>query len=362
MTTHAAASFRLTDLLVFAPFALSALALFWSDSRSDDENTKGVRALKKENYEEARAAFSRAIDKATDKNYLNAEAYLNLGLTRDKAGAPLQALKAYFFISKNLDRGREKFESFFNQGELSGRLGAKEAALVKYQQALDFKTDEQKIKENIEALFLSEKEKRGGSGQNGAHDPTKKGGGGQGNGSEESRNAAGGDSSPQEKGNTEGRGAAGAEKPDSFDNAENFGGGGQEQNRPEEERQGRTEKNPAGPNENDESKPAPGEAPEETAQNKGGGGPEAETGRNGEAQAPKGAETNGAKASASGGGKRNGSSLEAEGGRKKRSGAFEGAAGKAILDSLEKQEIDVRRRLFRQKTLQKRRRPGGKDW
>ena len=335
MKAPSSAALRLTDFLVFAPFALSALGLFLSDSHSDDENSKGLRAFRKKNYEEARAAFSRAIDKATDKNYLNAEACLNLGLARDKAGAPLQALKAYFFVSENFSGGRKGFESLFNQGELNGRLGLKEAALLKYQQALDFETDEKKIKENIEALFLPENQKSGEGGKKGPHDSAKKPGAEEESLSKEKN----GDSSPQTKEESAGPAAGGrSEKPDSSDNAEDKASNDKkEQNMPKEQ-QGRAEGNPDG-----QSGKAGG--PEEDTS--GAGGSETEPGGGGNETSSE--TTVGAKG---------------EGAGKRRRGAFEEAPARAILDSLEQQETDVRRRIYRQKNLREKRRrpPGGKDW
>ena len=148
----------LKDFIVFLPFVLLAVFLIgihFFFASPLNHNNQGVKFLKKKDFESAIEAFSRAID----KTYFNPSPQLNLALSYDLHNKPLKALDIYSSTSKKF-KGLTQFYSHFNQGELKGRLGKTEEALESYQAALEFHREEKKIKENIEWLFFKNEKKK----------------------------------------------------------------------------------------------------------------------------------------------------------------------------------------------------------
>lgn len=148
----------LKDFIVFLPFFLFTVLLigiYFFFASPLNHNNQGVNFLKKKDFESAIEAFSLAID----KTYFNPSPQLNLALSYDLYNKPLKALDIYSSISKKF-KGLTQFYSYFNQGELKGRLGKTEEALENYQAALEFHREEKKIKENIEWLFSKNKKKK----------------------------------------------------------------------------------------------------------------------------------------------------------------------------------------------------------
>ena len=144
----------LSDFAVFLPFLFLLAVLIFIEiflTNSLDDNSKGVRLFKNKDFSLAAEAFSRAID----KNYLHSFAHLNLALSQDLSNSPVKALNIYSFVSKKFKQ-LAKFYAHFNQGELNGRLGKIKEALKQYQSALEFQIKTAQIKENIEYLFLSQ--------------------------------------------------------------------------------------------------------------------------------------------------------------------------------------------------------------
>ena len=144
----------LRDFAIFLPFVFLSVILIFIDiffSAPWDDNSKGVTFLKNKDFSSAVEAFSQVID----KNYLHSFAHLNLALSQDLSNNPVKALNIYSFVSKNF-KGLAKFYGHFNQGELNGRLGKLKETLEQYQSALEFQIKTVQIKENIEYLFLSQ--------------------------------------------------------------------------------------------------------------------------------------------------------------------------------------------------------------
>ncbi len=137
-----------------APLLLMAALLALRGAASHPDAARGIKEMKRKNFEAAKEAFFRHLE----KNPLDPYAHLNSALAHDKLNSPLKSLVSYKLISSRFS-GFPGFCAHFNSGELSGRLGLVEEALSSYQSALSFKWERQKIKENIELLFNRESQK-----------------------------------------------------------------------------------------------------------------------------------------------------------------------------------------------------------
>ena len=371
------ADIRIPSVLAFSALVLIVLPLAFVSSR--DDNNQGVRLLNDKNVKEAVSAFQRAID----KNYLHPAAHLNLALSRDLEGDSLKALKIYSFVADTF-KGSIPFYSHFNQGELRGRLGHKARALAGYQAALAFAVETEKIKQNMEWLFLMSQNDQGKAGsdrqnKNGSENQARKGEGG---GSDKKDSDA--DSSP--KGEQNGQNQKDRESESGQEKQ------GQHSQRDQE----------SGEEEKDQDRPDQGSKEGQKNQ-------EAKIGQNENTGGGEGTQKKGQKKSSLESGQSNPSSPEGKddtkdkekpgqpssedplkkeeqdrdsqssiskgklkGARHKESGDKKGAAfsagkildeieTKAILDAIEKQESDIRKRLFQNKS-RRRQRPGEKDW
>ena len=112
---------------------------------------KGVKFFHKKDFIQAHKSFNQALI----KDSFNPWPYMNLALSYDSLNAPDKAFKTYNIVSSHLAEKSKgaAFYSYFNKGELYGRLALLEKALANYQQALEFKYKEKTIKKNIELLF-----------------------------------------------------------------------------------------------------------------------------------------------------------------------------------------------------------------
>ena len=115
----------------------------------------GIRALKDKDFLKANKYFIQNVE----SGFLDSRSFLNLALSYDLLKQPLKALEFYKIVSSNTDKTNAVFFSYFNQGELYGRLGDIEKALENYQSALGFRQKEKEIKTNIELLFKQQNQK-----------------------------------------------------------------------------------------------------------------------------------------------------------------------------------------------------------
>ena len=141
--------FSIWETLIFVfcvIFTLLLLLFFFNDSSL---NTKGIKALKRADFQMAQKYFKQNIEKGS----LNSFSYLNLGLSYDLLNQSLKALEIYEIVSNSKNKDAGAFFSYFNQAELYGRLRNLESALRYYQSAIEFGRKEKEIKTNIELLF-----------------------------------------------------------------------------------------------------------------------------------------------------------------------------------------------------------------
>lgn len=145
---------RLSDgvLLVYPLVMAGSLILFYFYVLFPQFNFKGVHALKNKKPQEALLYFFKDLEKKS----LNPWSHLNVALAYDANQQSLKSLQAYQVVSSQF-KDAPQFFSYFNQGELQGRLGDIPKALHNYQEALEFGLKQKEIKENIELLFQKQK-------------------------------------------------------------------------------------------------------------------------------------------------------------------------------------------------------------
>ena len=127
------------------------LLLYYFNEIESSFTHKGIQFLHEKDFVQARENFNESLIKTP----FNPWSHINLALSYDFLDAPEKAFKAYNIVSFYLAKksAEAAFYSYFNKGELYGRLGYLEKALKNYQQALEFKYKEKTIKKNIELLF-----------------------------------------------------------------------------------------------------------------------------------------------------------------------------------------------------------------
>ena len=125
----------------------------------DSLTHKGIKFLSKKDFTQAQYHFNQALAKKPFDPW----SYMNLALSHDLLHSPDKALKTYHIVSSHLMKKSNSavFYSYFNKGELHGRLGQLEKTLENYQQALEFRYKEKEIKKNIELLFQNNKPTQG---------------------------------------------------------------------------------------------------------------------------------------------------------------------------------------------------------
>lgn len=150
------AYFSSFELLIFILLFLLNLflLLFYFKGMEFSLIHKGIKSLQKKNYVQAQKHF----DQVLAKKPFDPWSYLNIALSHDLLNAPDKALQTYDIVSSSKQSNLAPFFSYFNKGELNGRLGQLEKALENYQQALTFRYKEKEIKQNIELLFRSKKQ------------------------------------------------------------------------------------------------------------------------------------------------------------------------------------------------------------
>ena len=359
----------LPSLLVFLALVFVVVPVVFVSSR--DDNNKGIRFFNDKNLPVAVQAFLRAID----KNYLHPAAHLNLALSRDRENKPLKALKIYSFTSKTFT-GSVRFYSHFNQGELQGRLGDTAEALAEYQAALEFPMETEKTKQNMERLFLlsQNKEKKAGSDRQNKNERENQEQKDKATGSakqEQNKRALNQD---RERDKKEGEGKQSSEQDQQSQSTEaGQNADSAEQDRKEDKKEGEGKQ----PSEQDQQSQF-----SQVGQNTDSSGPDQEAKQNKqqglfskerqntdrqEAGAKEGEkkEQNEESRSIAPTGQSKGA--QPKEGENKRGEAFSKGQGldeietKAILDAIEKQESDIRKRLFQNRS-RRRPRPGEKDW
>ena len=141
-------------------FSLSLfLILFYFKGMGASLTHKGIKSLKKKDFAQAQQHFNQALAKKPFDPW----PYMNMALSYDLLNRPDKALKTYHIVSSQLMKKSNLavFYSYFNKGELNGRLGQLKKALENYQQALKFRYKEKEIKKNIELLFQNNKPSQG---------------------------------------------------------------------------------------------------------------------------------------------------------------------------------------------------------
>ena len=143
--------FREFLFFLFLLFLSLSLFLYYFYEIGSSFTHKGVKSFYKKDFVQAHKNFNQALI----KDPFNSWPYMNLALSYDSLNAPDKAFKTYNIVSSHLAKKSEGavFYSYFNKGELYGRLALLEKALANYQQALEFKYKEKTIKKNIELLF-----------------------------------------------------------------------------------------------------------------------------------------------------------------------------------------------------------------
>ena len=115
---------------------------------------KGLKFFKQKDYVSSSHYFYQLLQ----KDPLDVWSYFNLALNQDKLNNKEQALETYqkpiFLVFPHSKQDLSwMFYSYFNRGELNGRLGRIDVALKSYQNALRFKKHQKKVKTNIELLL-----------------------------------------------------------------------------------------------------------------------------------------------------------------------------------------------------------------
>ena len=134
--------------------ALSLIFLWLYLSGYSVLNNKGIKAFRRQEFSQAQLFFQQALAEKPFEYW----SYLNLALTHDILKTPEKAFKIYDIVSSAPLKGSilAVFYSYFNKGELSGRLGQIEKALKNYQKALEFNYRKKDIKTNIELLLKNQ--------------------------------------------------------------------------------------------------------------------------------------------------------------------------------------------------------------
>lgn len=141
-------------LLLALPSACLVFSiLLFTYKSSNAFSWKAVMSLKIKKIDLAIDYFSQALN----QNPLSPYHHLNLALAYDLNKQPEKANHIYPFVAYQFPQSQIRYFSYFNQGELYGRLKSMDKALKFYQKALDLELDQQKIKHNIELLFLNQK-------------------------------------------------------------------------------------------------------------------------------------------------------------------------------------------------------------
>lgn len=340
-------------LLVFCALVFIVFPVVFVSSR--DDNNKGIQFLNDKDLPAAIPAFLRAID----KNYLHPAAFLNLALSRDLEKNPLKALEIYSFTAKTF-KGPVLFYSHFNQGELQGRLGHRAKALTRYQAALEFSMEREKIKQNMEWLFLMPQNDQKKSGAN-HRDKSE-------NENQESHSKDKSAGSANEEKNKDSSRSDGEQQQDqesqgvpSEDNTNTAGKEGkpEAEKSPDNQSLKQDHKNPSSgqsadfPDSKNQTKQNPKDLSSKEDQNT--DSLNKETGRKEETTQTQDKE-----------GQSVASTDKSQGAESKKGQNQEGKAldeieAKVILDAIEKQESDIRKRLFQNRS-RRRQKPGGKDW
>ena len=151
MKSYKVISFWELLVFLFVLFLSLFLLIFYIQKTEFFLSHKGIKSLYKKEFIQAQKEFEEAATKET----FNPWSYMNLALSYDFLNLSNKALKNYDIVSSYLKTksNRAVFYSYFNQGELYGRLASLEKALENYQKALEFKYKEKEIKKNIELLF-----------------------------------------------------------------------------------------------------------------------------------------------------------------------------------------------------------------
>ena len=138
-------------VFLFSFFLSLFLLLYYFNGMNSSLTNKGIKFLEAKDFIQAQKHFNLALAKKP----FNPWSYMNLALGYDFLEAPDKALKIYNIVSSHLKKKSNTavFYSYFNKGELNGRLGQKKQALENYQKALEFRYKEKQIKQNIELLF-----------------------------------------------------------------------------------------------------------------------------------------------------------------------------------------------------------------
>ena len=139
-------------LILFIGIALDLVFLYFFLFNSPER--KGIYFLMRKQPTEAIQQFEKALKEKPSSPFL----HLNIGLSYDLQNQPLKAIEKYKWVTKMFG-AFPQFVSYFNQGELRGRLNQPDEALDNYQSALNFNTETKKIKQNIELLFKQNKGK-----------------------------------------------------------------------------------------------------------------------------------------------------------------------------------------------------------
>ena len=151
------------EFLIFILFCSLSLffLLFYLNWMGSSLIHKGIKSLHKKNYIQAQKYFNQALAKKPFDPWI----YLNLALNHDLLNVPDKAIQTYDIISSSLSKQSNLaiFFSYFNKGELNGRLNQLEKALENYQKALEFNYKEKEIKKNIELLFQNQKKDQKGN-------------------------------------------------------------------------------------------------------------------------------------------------------------------------------------------------------
>ena len=152
--------FTILEFFVFIFLFCSSLflVLFYLNEISSSLNYKGIKSLSKKDFMQAQKHFTQALEKKPYDSW----SYLNLALSYDLSKNPNQALQNYEIVSSYLEKKSNSsvFYSYFNQGELYGRLNQLKKSLKNYQQALNFQYKEKEIKKNIELLFQDDQKQK----------------------------------------------------------------------------------------------------------------------------------------------------------------------------------------------------------
>ena len=154
-------------LVLFSLF----LVVFYLRGIKTSMDYKGIQSFKNKNFTEAQKYFNQALIK---KPFVPWN-YINLALSQDMLNLKDKALKNYDTVSSKLINKSlsADFFSYFNKGELYGRLNQLDKALKNYQKALEFHYKEKIVKKNIELLFKDSKKSKNQKDQKGENNKKK---------------------------------------------------------------------------------------------------------------------------------------------------------------------------------------------